>query len=652
MGRPSARFLCSLLAALVACIPARAQQSDAARIYAQSSKSVLLIFLRSADSKITSQGTGFLVEGGKIITNLHVIRDGTPLVDLGGVRIPANVDSVDELNDIAVLTVGAEISAAPLVLADNIPPVGSSVFAIGNPLGLEKTISTGVISGIRTDEKRQLLQITTPVSPGSSGGPVIDAAGKVVGVTVGSIEEGQSLNFAVPASVVIKLLRGQALETADFATLVGIAESHIEKRKNLQYSIEPDSQFQKNEQGIKSAYSAAIERAGKNDVPALLEISDRLSQSLFNEDELALAVSASERAVKFTPSAAAYLSLAKALNIRAMMSRAPATADQQKAFIDRAEKAVRQAMSKAPQPNAEMFFWLGDTLEMRGSHQDSDAALRRALDLNRATSDTEQQARILRDLITVSAALQRQAETDKWFSSLSQIGGAQWWDWKQQAFRLDAARRYTEAGQAWQQAAEFKADWTDWCEAAGSFEFAPGKEDSILYTARQCIALGAGKDKSEGRSSDAHREIAEVLNDRGVYEEALSHSKEAIALNPENAFAYNQEAVALRGLHRYLEAINVAKQAIRLSDGKYGIMHFQLGSAYFETENWQFARQSFQKAAELMPNSDAAAYNVALCFQRLSLFLDAAQWYEEALRRNPNRPDKQDVLKTISILKQ
>jgi tetratricopeptide (TPR) repeat protein len=132
----------------------------------------------------------------------------------------------------------------------------------------------------------------------------------------------------------------------------------------------------------------------------------------------------------------------------------------------------------------------------------------------------------------------------------------------------------------------------------------------------------------------------------------LSHAKEASAINSEYASAYNQQAVALLGLRRNQEAINAAKQAIRLSDGKYGIMHFHLGSAYFETENWPFARQSFEKAAELMPDSDAAAYNVALCLQRLSIYLDAAHWYEEALRRNPNRTDKQDILKLISKLRQ
>jgi serine protease Do len=91
--------------------------------------------------------------------------------------------------------------------------------------GWRRASAPGVLSGVRTVGKRVLIQITTPISLGSSGGPVFDASGKVIGVTAGSIEEGQNLNFAVPASAVIKLLRGQSLQSADFSTLVEIAQS-------------------------------------------------------------------------------------------------------------------------------------------------------------------------------------------------------------------------------------------------------------------------------------------------------------------------------------------------------------------------------------------------------------------------------------------
>jgi hypothetical protein len=339
----------------------------------------------------------------------------------------------------------------------------------------------------------------------------------------------------------------------------------------------------------------------------------------FNTSDRDLAALAAEKSVRFASSSGTNLALAKALNLKATFLDQATDADQQKALLEQAEKAARQAISLSKQPSAAMYFWLGDTLEMRSLHQDADSALRRALELSRTTSATAEQPRILRDLISTAASLNWPTEIDKWFSALSQTGQTSRWDWAQQAGRLDAAKRFSEAGEAWQRAAQFNFVWTDWCEAGGSFGLADGKEDLTLYNARNCIALGVGKEKSESRLSVAHGSISSVLNDRGVYEEALSHAKEATALDPEYAFAYDQEAVALLGLHRNQEAINASKQAIRLSDGKYGMMHFHLGSAYFETENWQFAKQSYEKAAELMPYSDGSAYNVALSLQHLKL---------------------------------
>ena len=125
----------------------------------------------------------------------------------------------------------------------------------------------------------------------------------------------------------------------------------------------------------------------------------------------------------------------------------------------------------------------------------------------------------------------------------------------------------------------------------------------------------------------------------------------ATVLDPSNAFAFNAEADALNHLQRYNEAINASKEALRLSDGKYAFMHFTLGSSYFETEHWELARQSFEKAADLNPKDDSAAYNVAVSLVRLGYFTDAAHWYEEALRRNPKRDDRDELKRRIETIR-
>jgi len=84
--------------------------------------------------------------------------------------------------------------------------VGDSVYAVGNPEGLEGTFSQGIVSGIRESGGDRLLQITAPISPGSSGGPVLNEKGEVIGVSVATFRDGQNLNFAVPSAQLKELL--------------------------------------------------------------------------------------------------------------------------------------------------------------------------------------------------------------------------------------------------------------------------------------------------------------------------------------------------------------------------------------------------------------------------------------------------------------
>lgn len=84
--------------------------------------------------------------------------------------------------------------------------VGDEVYAVGNPLGLEGTFSRGIVSGIRQIGSETLFQITAPISPGSSGGPILDTRGKVIGVAMATFKGGQSLNFAIPVAYLKSLL--------------------------------------------------------------------------------------------------------------------------------------------------------------------------------------------------------------------------------------------------------------------------------------------------------------------------------------------------------------------------------------------------------------------------------------------------------------
>ena len=299
-----------------------------------------------------------------------------------------------------------------------------------------------------------------------------------------------------------------------------------------------------------------------------------------------------------------------------------------------------------------MYAVLADILEDRALTTEARGAFVKTYDLAKTHNDAPNLLGSLRGLVRTSFALKAYAESDGYFQMLVNTGKATAFDWDEQGARLFQRQEFRAAGDSYEQAAQTPFLWNDWCLAAKSYLGASGAEDKVLEASRACIEKGEGQKDSDASLADAHNFIAITLNGRGVYDEALSHAREAIAINPQNPSYQNNLANAFNGLRRFQEAINASKQAIRLSDGKYSWMHFTLGTAYFETENWPLAQQSFEKAAELNATDESALYNVAVCMQRQGLYRDAASKYEELLRRFPNRQDRQNLLQLIRSLRQ
>jgi hypothetical protein len=160
-------------------------------------------------------GSGFVVRRGLVATNRHVVEcPGTSHVTLVGQETRHRVTAryFDTEHDLALLQVEGLRASPPLPVSDaqNLS-VGDRVYAAGNPQGLEGTFSDGIISSLRYAAGR--IQFTAAVSPGSSGGPVVDERGRVIGVTISSVTGGQNLNFAVPTlflnTLIARVTRGE-----------------------------------------------------------------------------------------------------------------------------------------------------------------------------------------------------------------------------------------------------------------------------------------------------------------------------------------------------------------------------------------------------------------------------------------------------------
>ncbi len=180
--------------------------------------SVMLLVVSDAAGKEIATGTGFLVSSdGKLITNHHVIEGASSAVakaESGGLFPVEGVLADDPKNDLVLLKLkGKDLPFLTLGSSDKIE-VGTRIAVIGSPLGLEGTVSEGIVSAVRglTNDMR-ILQITAAVSPGSSGSPVLNGSGAVVGVATALLRDGQSLNFAVPVERAIELTLGKPSST-------------------------------------------------------------------------------------------------------------------------------------------------------------------------------------------------------------------------------------------------------------------------------------------------------------------------------------------------------------------------------------------------------------------------------------------------------
>ncbi len=171
-----------------------------------------------------SRGSGFFISADKIITNRHVIEKASRVEIhlINGKKFPAKgVVAIDGEGDLAVLHVDVPPALAfPLPIMRNIPQEGESIVVVGNPFGLEGSVSNGIVSAVREiSGYGKIIQITAPISPGSSGSPVVNMLGQVIGVATLQAAEGQSLNFAVPSERISQLKIGElqtfaALNTA------------------------------------------------------------------------------------------------------------------------------------------------------------------------------------------------------------------------------------------------------------------------------------------------------------------------------------------------------------------------------------------------------------------------------------------------------
>ena len=208
-------------------------------------------------------GSGFILsEDGKLLTNAHVI-EGADKVEVtlkDGRTFIGEVRGADPVTDVAVIKIEAEdkLPVAPLGATSALSP-GQWAIAIGNPLGLDNTVTAGIISALDrsssqvgiADKRVQFIQTDAAINPGNSGGPLLNAKGEVIGVNTAIRANAQGLGFAIPIETA-KRISDQLFETGEVQhPYLGIQMVNLDKEMRDSINQDPDFGVQiKEDQGV------------------------------------------------------------------------------------------------------------------------------------------------------------------------------------------------------------------------------------------------------------------------------------------------------------------------------------------------------------------------------------------------------------------
>jgi tetratricopeptide (TPR) repeat protein len=311
-----------------------------------------------------SRGSGFFIAVDRVVTNRHVIDNAfrAEVHSYNGSVYPVRgVIAVDAEGDLALLRVEAPPNQVrPLLLDKTSPQEGESVVVIGNPFGLEGSVTNGIVSAVRDIPTfGRIIQITAPISPGSSGSPVVNMQGQVIGVATLQITGGQSVNFAIPSERISQLQSGTLLSLSDLVASTG----RNKRAKAVQSFRDGLSFLSKDDCENALPY---FEKAVESDS----NYAEAWAQAGFCKEKLgrhADAIEASKKAVNLRPSAESYFNIGLANYYL-------------KQYRDAAE-SYRQSIKLDPYNAADAYYALGLVYRDWGRPDDEIQAYKQAIRL-------------------------------------------------------------------------------------------------------------------------------------------------------------------------------------------------------------------------------------------------------------------------------
>jgi len=311
-----------------------------------------------------SRGSGFFIDVDRIVTNRHVIENAVRAEvhsSTGSVYPVRGVLAVDAEGDVALLKIDPpSVPIRPLPLERTSPQEGESVIVIGNAYGLEGSVTNGIVSAVRDIPTfGRIIQITAPISAGSSGSPVVNMRGQVIGVATLQITGGQSANFAIPSERISQLQAGALTSLSDLA----VATGRNKRAHAVQFFRDGLSFLSKDDCDKALPY---FEKAVESDA----NYAEAWAQAGFCNEKLgnhAAAIEASKKAVTLRPSAESYFNIGLA-NFYLKQYR-------------ESVEAYRQSIKIDPYNAAETYYALGLTYGAMERPDDEIHAYKQAIHL-------------------------------------------------------------------------------------------------------------------------------------------------------------------------------------------------------------------------------------------------------------------------------
>jgi len=554
-------------------------QADITELFKKVKPSIVMILNYGKDGKTLKQGSGFFISGnGEVITNRHVLEDATKAelkTSEGKTYLISRIVAEDKEGDLIKVTSDIQPNKViALKISASRPEEGERIIVIGNPLGLEMTISDGIVSAVREiPEYGRIIQITAPISPGSSGSPVINMKGEVIGIATSMNRDGQNLNFAVSSDRLARLVPGklQALTEWNKVQPKGLSDS----LKSYNYGI-----FLIQEEKYKDALSFFEEYAKSN--PGDRRPIGMIGLCHSHLGRFQEAIEFFKQAIRFEPDSA---------TLHALIGFAYYQLNRNQEAIESYKHAIRI------NPNDyESLTNLGQSYDRLNRYSEAIESFRQAIRINPNYAD------VYCALGLTYNRLNKFQEAIESFMQSIRLNP----DYAPAHFSLglafDGLKRFEDAAESYKQAIRINPDYSEAHDFLGNTYLQRKRHEEAIESYKQAIRI-------KPDYAEAYIGLGMAYHGLKRFQEAIELIEQGLRIKPDNAEAWAFLATSYLLMNRTQEAIESLKNAVRIKPN-YAEAHYLLGFSYNHINDRESALNEYAILKKLDKDQANKLFNV------------------------------------------